>query len=258
MLKVEQLSVQSPTKTILTNMSLSLNEKEAVSIVGESGSGKSTLLKSLLGFPFGELEKTSGQIIFDGIQIEPQKRRQHLHFLGTDVTWISQHASVSFNNRRKIKAHYNDLVKSYGRKSSKLRSLEECLRLVEFKNPKDIIDKYPFELSGGMMQRVSIALALVANPKLLIADEPMSALDVVSKRELTELLKRLRKTEHVALLFSTHDISLAYELSDRIYIMKKGEFVEEGLTKNVLKSPQHPYTQKLLQAVPKLKRGETE
>ncbi|GGE34723.1 ATP-binding cassette domain-containing protein [Streptococcus himalayensis] len=254
MLRIENISIQSPQKTILNRVSLSLSERESLSIVGESGSGKSTLLKSLLGFPFGDLEQTSGHIFFEGQEIQVQKRRQELPFIGTEVAWVSQHANLSFNPRRKIKAHYRDLIKSYAKKGKALRSLEECLRLVEFKNPERIIDKYPFELSGGMMQRVSIALALVAHPRLIVADEPMSSLDVVSKHELTQLFKHLRETEEIAFLFTTHDISLAYELSDRILVMKSGEFVETGATREVLRAPSHPYTKQLLRAVPRLEK----
>lgn len=136
MLEVEHLSIESSSKSILKEVSLSLTEKEAISIVGESGSGKSTLLKSLLGFPLGGLKKTGGHIRFEDTVIEPQQKRQKLPFLGSDLAWVSQHATVSFNNRRKIKAHYRDLLKSYKGKVEDLRTLEEALDLVDFKNPE--------------------------------------------------------------------------------------------------------------------------
>mgnify|MGYP003081527784 FL=1 len=127
MLEMKDLLVQSADKVILDRVSLSLAEGESLSIVGESGSGKSTLLKMLLGLPLRGLTVTEGSITFEGQEIQPQDHRIYLPFVGREVAWISQHASLSFNNRRKIKKHYQDLVKNQGQQASNLRSLEECL-----------------------------------------------------------------------------------------------------------------------------------
>ena len=133
-----------------------------------------------------------------------------------------------------------------------MRSLEDCLQMVGL-DPLQIPSKYPFELSGGMMQRVAIALALVSHPKFLLADEPTSALDVLSKESLIETLKKLCLTDHLTLLFVTHDMSVAKELADRVLVMKEGKIVEEGSRDHIFQNPQHSYTQKLLRAIPKLK-----
>ena len=190
MLEIKDLLVQSADKVILNRVSLSLAEGESLSIVGESGSGKSTLLKMLLGLPLRGLTVTEGSITFEGQEIKPQDHRIYLPFVGREVAWISQHASLSFNNRRKIKKHYQDLVKNQGQKAANFRPLEECLEMVGLL-PEKVVNKYPFELSGGMMQLVGVALALASRPKLLLADEPTSALDVLSKMKLLDLLSKL-------------------------------------------------------------------
>ena len=168
------------------------------------------------------------------------------------MAWISQQSSLGFNNNRKIKHHYEDLVKSHQSRVDEMRSLEDCLQMVGL-DQLQIPSKYPLELSGGMMQRVAIALALASHPKFLLADEPTSALDVLSKESLIETLKKLRLTDHLTLLFVTHDMSVAKELADRVLVMKEGKIVEEGSRDHIFQNPQHSYTQKLLRAIPKLK-----
>ena len=245
MLEMKDLLVQSADKVILDRVSLSLAEGESLSIVGESGSGKSTLLKMLLGLPLRGLTVTEGSITFEGQEIQPQDHRIYLPFVGREVAWISQHASLSFNNRRKIKKHYQDLVKNQGQKAANLRPLEECLEMVGLL-PEKVVNKYPFELSGG------IALALASRPKLLLADEPTSALDVLSKMKLLNLLSQLHQEENMAILFVTHDISVAEHLAQKVVVMKEGQIVESGPAHQVLRHPEQAYTQKLLKAVPKL------
>lgn len=251
MLEIKDLLVQSADKVILDRVSLSLAEGESLSIVGESGSGKSTLLKILLGLPLRGLTVAEGSMVFEGQEILPQDHRIYLPFVGREVAWISQHASLSFNNRRKIKKHYQDLVKNQGQQAVNLRSLEECLEMVGLL-PEKVINKYPFELSGGMMQLVGVALALASRPKLLLADEPTSALDVLSKMKLLRLLSKLNEEENMAILFVTHDISVAEHLAQKVVVMKEGRIVESGPAHQVLRHPEQAYTQKLLKAVPKL------
>ena len=226
MLEMKDLLVQSADKVILDRVSLSLAEGESLSIVGESGSGKSTLLKMLLGLPLRGLTVTEGSITFEGQEIQPQDHRIYLPFVGREVAWISQQAA-------------------------NLRPLEECLEMVRLL-PEKVVNKYPFELSGGMMQLVGVALALASRPKLLLADEPTSALDVLSKMKLLNLLSQLHQEENMAILFVTHDISVAEHLAQKVVVMKEGQIVESGPAHQVLRHPEQAYTQKLLKAVPKL------
>jgi len=252
MLQLTNVTVTSPSKVILDQLSLTVSAGEAVGIVGESGSGKTTILKLLLGLPLNDLVFTEGSISYRDQPISPQKKRVSYPFVGTEVAWISQQSSLGFNNNRKIKHHYEDLVKSHQSRVDEMRSLEDCLQMVGL-DQLQIPSKYPLELSGGMMQRVAIALALASHPKFLLADEPTSALDVLSKESLIETLKKLRLTDHLTLLFVTHDMSVAKELADRVLVMKEGKIVEEGSRDHIFQNPQHSYTQKLLRAIPKLK-----
>ncbi|MBF1738083.1 MAG: ABC transporter ATP-binding protein [Streptococcus sp.] len=252
MLQLTNVTVTSPSKVILDQLSLTVSAGEAVGIVGESGSGKTTILKLLLGLPLNDLVFTEGSISYRDQPINPQKKRVSYPFVGTEVAWISQQSSLGFNNNRKIKHHYEDLVKSHQSRVDEMRSLEDCLQMVGL-DQLQIPSKYPLELSGGMMQRVAIALALASHPKFLLADEPTSALDVLSKESLIETLKKLRLTDHLTLLFVTHDMSVAKELADRVLVMKEGKIVEEGSRDHIFQNPQHSYTQKLLRAIPKLK-----
>lgn len=252
MLQLTNVTVTSPSKVILDQLSLTVSAGEAVGIVGESGSGKTTILKLLLGLPLNDLVFTEGSISYRDQPINPQKKRVSYSFVGTEVAWISQQSSLGFNNNRKIKHHYEDLVKSHQSRVDEMRSLEDCLQMVGL-DQLQIPSKYPLELSGGMMQRVAIALALASHPKFLLADEPTSALDVLSKESLIETLKKLRLTDHLTLLFVTHDMSVAKELADRVLVMKEGKIVEEGSRDHIFQNPQHSYTQKLLRAIPKLK-----
>lgn len=252
MLQLTNVTVTSPSKVILDQLSLTVSAGEAVGIVGESGSGKTTILKLLLGLPLNDLVFTEGSISYRDQPINPQKKRVSYSFVGTEVAWISQQSSLAFNNNRKIKHHYEDLVKSHQSRVDEMRSLEDCLQMVGL-DQLQIPSKYPLELSGGMMQRVAIALALASHPKFLLADEPTSALDVLSKESLIKTLKKLRLTDHLTLLFVTHDMSVAKELADRVLVMKEGKIVEEGSRDHIFQNPQHSYTQKLLRAIPKLK-----
>ena len=251
MLQLTNVTVSSPSKVILDQLSLTVSAGEAVGIVGESGSGKTTILKLLLGLPLNDLVFTQGRISYRDQAISPQKKRVSYPFVGTELAWVTQQSSLGYNNNRKIKDHYEDLVKSH-RSQVDMRSLEECLQMVGL-DPAQVPSKYPFELSGGMMQRVSIALALATHPKLLLADEPTSALDVLSKESFIKTLIQLLRTEESTLLFVTHDMSVAKKLADRILVMKEGKIVEEGSRDQIFQNPQHPYTQKLLRAIPKLK-----
>ena len=252
MLQLTNVTVSSPSKVILDQLSLTVSAGEAVGIVGESGSGKTTILKLLLGLPLNDLVFTQGGISYRDQAISPQKKRVCYPFVGTELAWITQQSSLGFNNNRKIKHHYEDLVKSHGSQVEKMRSLEECLQMVGL-DPAQVPSKHPFELSGGMMQRVAIALALASHPILLLADEPTSALDVLSKESFIQTLIQLLRTEESSLLFVTHDMSVAKKLADRILVMKEGKIVEEGSRDQIFQNPQHPYTQKLLRAIPKLK-----
>ena len=225
MLQLTNVTVSSPSKVILDDLSLTVWAGEAVGIVGESGSGKTTILKLLLGLPLNDLVFSQGSISYKDQAISPQKKRVSYPFVGTELAWITQQSSLGFNNNRKIKHHYDDLVKSHGSQVGKMRSLEECLHMVGL-DPVQISSKYPFELSGGMMQRVAIALALATHPKLLLADEPTSALDPATTRSLLTCLRDINEQLGVTIVIVTHEMSVIRRLCDRAALLHQGQLLE--------------------------------
>ena len=178
-------------------------------------------------------------------------------FVGSEIAWISQQAGRFFYDRRTIENHYKDLVKSLKGRTPNIRSFKECMDLVGLE-AKKIAPAYPFELSGGMMQRVAIALSLVSYPTILLADEPTSALDVVTKLEIVNLLARLKREEGLSLLLVTHDMAVAAALSDHMLVIRGGQVIEQGATVQLLESAKEDYTKELLAATPRLQKGATD
>ena len=222
--------------------------------MSESGSGKSTLLKVLLGLPLRDLWIAKGQYRWQGEQ--QLQQTSPFSFVGSEIAWISQQAGRFFYDRRTIENHYKDLVNSLKGRTPNIRSFKECMDLVGLE-AKKIAPAYPFELSGGMMQRVAIALSLVSYPTILLADEPTSALDVVTKLEVVDLLARLKREEGLSLLLVTHDMAVAAALSDHMLVIRGGQVIEQGATVQLLESAKEDYTKELLAATPRLQKGAT-
>lgn len=254
MLELQHLTVQSKDRIILEDVSFQLGEFQSLAIVGESGSGKSTLLKVLLGLPLRDLWIAKGQYRWQGEQ--QLQQTSPFSFVGSEIAWISQQAGRFFYDRRTIENHYKDLVNSLKGRTPNIRSFKECMDLVGLE-AKKIAPAYPFELSGGMMQRVAIALSLVSYPKILLADEPTSALDVVTKLEVVDLLARLKREEGLSLLLVTHDMAVAAALSDHMLVIRGGQVIEQGATVQLLESAKEDYTKELLAATPRLQKGAT-
>lgn len=255
MLELQHLTVQSKDRIILEDVSFQLGEFQSLAIVGESGSGKSTLLKVLLGLPLRDLWIAKGQYRWQGE--EQLQQASPFSFVGSEIAWISQQAGRFYYDRRTIENHYKDLVKSLKGRTPNIRSFKECMDLVGLE-AKKIAPAYPFELSGGMMQRVAIALSLVSYPKILLADEPTSALDVVTKLEIVDLLARLKREEGLSLLLVTHDMAVAAALSDHMLVICGGQVIEQGATVQLLESSKEDYTKELLAATPRLQKGATD
>lgn len=255
MLELQHLTVQSKNRIILEDVSFQLGEFQSLAIVGESGSGKSTLLKVLLGLPLRDLWIEKGQYRWQGE--EQLQQASPFSFVGSEIAWISQQAGRFFYDRRTIENHYKDLVKSLKGRTPNIRSFKECMDLVGLE-AKKIAPAYPFELSGGMMQRVAIALSLVSYPKILLADEPTSALDVITKLEIVDLLARLKREEGLSLLLVTHDMAVAAALSDHMLVIRGGQVIEQGATVQLLESAKEDYTKELLAATPRLQKGVTD
>jgi peptide/nickel transport system ATP-binding protein len=233
------------------NVNIFLRESEIVSLVGQSGSGKTTLAKMILRV----LEPTSGEIVFQGRNVwRDLMTIKDLKWYWRNVHAIFQNPYASFNPFYKIDRVLNQGLELIGVEpgSSEGKSMiREALEVVGLR-PEETLGKYPHQLSGGQLQRIMIARAWIIKPKLLLADEPVSMLDVSTRGKILELFMKLREDRKTTVLFITHDLGLAHAVSDRIMIMYKGKIVEEGTPDEVLSHPRNEYTKQLLESVPTL------
>jgi len=256
------------TSRVLNNVRLEINEGEVVGLVGETGSGKSVMAKLILGIlPIPPARVISGEILFKGydlLKASPDKRE----VLKEKMAYIPQDPTASLNpvfpigtifidsiiwkqsGRSKSKFFLNRYIKKNRKEAAELAI--SLLKRVEIADPDKILYKYPFQLSGGMRQRVLLAMALIGSPELLIADEPTTALDVTIQKRILQLLQQKVKEENLSSLYITHDLGVARLLCDRIYVMYAGTIMESGDTKSLLENPYHPYTKGLIRAIPKL------
>jgi len=229
---------------------LELHEGEVVSIVGESGSGKTTLAKLLLGL----INPTEGEVYFQGKKrdIRTQKKKREYW---KNIQAIFQDPYSSYNIFNKIDSVLLDCIHMRGgRKLPQAKKLELMAEACSFVNLKfeELTNKYPFELSGGQMQRLMIARIFLLKPKILLADEPTSMIDACSRATILDELMQLRNETGMTVIFITHDIGLAYYVSDSVYIMEHGKFVECGCADDVILHPKEAYTQRLISDVPKI------
>ena len=239
------------TKTLaVDHVSLEIHNKEIVSIVGESGSGKTTLAKLLLGLT----EPTEGEIYFLGKKRDISTHKKRLEYW-KNIQAIFQDPYSSYNIFRKIDDVLLDCINMRDGKhisyEEKVHMMSEACRFVNMKF-EELTNKYPFELSGGQMQRLMIARVFLLKPKILIADEPTSMIDACSRATILDMLLKLNAEEGTTLIFITHDIGLAYYLSQTVYIMKKGRIVESGTAEEVILHPKEAYTKRLISDVPKI------
>jgi peptide/nickel transport system ATP-binding protein len=226
------------------------HEGEVISIVGESGSGKTTLAKMLLGL----LKPTEGEVYFQGQQrdISSQKKKKEYW---KNIQAIFQDPFSAYNIFRKIDSVLLDCIHMRGgRRFSRAKKLEMMTEACSFVNMKfeELTNKYPFELSGGQQQRLMIARIFLLKPKILLADEPTSMIDACSRATILDMLMQLRDEVGMTIIFITHDIGLAYYVSDTVYIMEYGKFVESGSADEVILRPKETYTQRLINDVPKI------
>lgn len=234
------------------HVSLTIEEGKSLGIAGESGCGKSTLALSLMGYYFPPLHYTSGEIIIDGRNItgmNPDTVRKSI--LGTEIAYIPQAAMNALNPTRKISAFIEDVVLAHDPKRSK-KDIQDMARkrFEDLGLPASALDKYAVELSGGMKQRVVIAISTILSPKVLIADEPSSALDVTSQKMVIKMLRDMMEKGYIkAMIFITHELPLLYNVTDDIMVMYAGQIVERGSAKEVVFDPVHPYARGLMKSI---------
>lgn len=247
-------------RRVLQNVSLSVGEGERVSLIGQSGSGKTVTMRTIIGtlpMPPGEVE--SGSIHYDGRSLLDLNKIERNKLKGTGISIVLQDPMLSFNPVLTIGRQMDDIVRYGDVRLGKSRSkaqrrahIIDTLVKVQLSDGGRILDSYPMMLSGGMRQRVLIGMALLNKPRLLIADEPGTALDVTTQDEILALLNRLVAQEGLSLLLITHNLGVVREMADRIYVMDKGRIVEHGHREEIFNAPTHDYTKRLMAAVPPL------
>lgn len=250
-----ELSVGRSTRLVVVDVSLEIGAGESLALVGESGSGKSMTAKAITRtLPRGA--RQSGTITFDGSRVDLLEQPQLLDYRRRDVGFIYQDPRAHINPVRRIEDFLLEglLLQDKRPRQALREAVADLLREVGIDDPQRCMRSYPHQLSGGMLQRVAIAAALSTSPRLLLADEPTTALDVTTQAEVTSLLKRLQKQRGLAVLFITHDLDLAAELCDRIAVMYAGRIVEMQSSTELYRNPRHPYSQGLLECRPTIEQ----
>lgn len=263
LLTVENLSVsfgdeKAPFKAV-DRVSYTVNEGEVLGIVGESGSGKSVSSLAIMGLIDFPGRVTAEKLYFNQNDLLALKPKEKQKIIGADIAMIFQDAMTSLNPSYTVGYQIMEALKVHqgGSKAARRERAIELLSLVGIPDPKSRLEVYPHQLSGGMSQRVMIAMAIACNPKLLIADEPTTALDVTIQAQIIDLLLELQHKENMALILITHDLALVAESAHRIIVMYAGQVVEEGRAEEIFKSPLHPYTQALLKSLPEFAEGKS-
>lgn len=238
------------------NINFELEKGEMLAIVGESGSGKSVTAKALMSLlpeKIADIDEKS-EILFEGKNILNLSNRELRKIRGKEISMVFQDPMTSLNPTMKLGKQISEVLKLHRNMNSR-EAKEEAIRLfkaVHMTNPEQRIDQYPFELSGGMRQRVIIAMAIACNPKIIIADEPTTALDVTIQAQIMELIHELKEESETAVILITHDLGVVREFADRINVMYAGKMIEGGTVEEVFKNSKHPYTWALLKSMPTL------
>ena len=256
LLQVEELTIafsEEKTQTVVVDkVGFSVNPGEVLCIVGESGCGKSVTALSLLGLLSPSARVIKGSIMYEGEDLLKMSEKELDRIRGSEVTMVFQDVMISLNPVLTIGNQLTEVIRShmgYDRNKANEYAIE-MIKKVGLSDAKAVMKKYPHMLSGGMQQRIMIAMALACEPKLIIADEPTTALDVTIQLQIMNLLVELQKEFHMSIVLITHDIGLVAELADRVIIMYAGQFMEETSVYRLFEHPVHPYTKALLESVP--------
>jgi peptide/nickel transport system ATP-binding protein len=257
MLEVSDLHARFDTRdgSVHANagVSFSVGRGERVGVVGESGSGKSVMIGTILGLSRGGNLATSGKAVFDGVDLMATRDRDLRRIRGRDIGFVAQNPFGALNPILPVERQFLNLVRAHRRAGARevREQSREMLASVGIADPDRVLKGYAHELSGGMAQRVVIAMALMLDPKLVIADEPTTALDVTVQKQILELIKELIRSGNRSLLIVTHDLGVVANYCDAVVVMYSGTVVEQGSVASVFARPLHPYTLALLRAVPR-------
>lgn len=239
-------------------VSFNVNKGDILGIVGESGSGKSVLMKSVMNILPENAKIEEGKVYFNNIDILSMSKKELQSIKGKEIAMIFQDPMTALNPLKKVGDHLIEVLvrhKGINKKAAKIIALD-ILKQVGIPMPEKRIDQYPHEFSGGMRQRVLIAMALACNPKLLIADEPTTALDVTIQAQILQLLKNLKEINDMSVILITHDLGVVASLCNRVIVMYGGLIMEEGLVEEIFYEAKHPYTKALLNSIPKIEDDE--
>lgn len=256
LLKYDHVDISYLGQPAIRDVSVTLAPGEILGIVGESGSGKSTLIKAAMGLLGSEGCVTRGDIWYKGKNLPDLSPKELRRLNGPELGYIFQSSGSAFCPIRTVGAQLYETMREHERISKadfEARAME-MLQKLGFENGKRILESYPFELSGGMQQRIGIAAAMLLKPSVLFADEPTSALDVTIQKQVVEEMLLVRETFGTAIILVAHNLGVIGAMADRVLVLKDGEAVEYGKTQEVLTNPQADYTKALLAAVPKLRR----
>jgi ABC-type dipeptide/oligopeptide/nickel transport system ATPase component len=256
LLQVNDLTIEFRNKRkvsrVVDTISFDVAPGEIVGIVGESGSGKTMTALAIAGLMNRHSADKSGEIIFEGKNLLTCSREELRKIQGKEIGMIFQEPMTSLNPVKRIGKQVEESLKLHTNLSKQERKEKalEALAQVDLPNPEKVYRQYPHELSGGMRQRVMIASAFICNPKLLIADEPTTALDVTIQAQIIKLLKRMSEEHHTSVIFISHDLSLVQKICSKAIVMYKGEIAEEGCVEKIFKAPKEAYTRQLIRAIP--------
>ncbi|MEX0731804.1 MAG: ABC transporter ATP-binding protein [Aquisalimonadaceae bacterium] len=261
LLKVDDLTLEFQTRAgvvkVLDRLSLSLHKGETLAVVGESGSGKSVAAFSIMGILDPAARIRDGRVSFDGMDLMNASRSEMDAVRGREMAMIFQNPATALNPIRRVGHQLEDVLRRHGpvtRHDARRRAVE-ALAQVRIPDPEHRYHAYPFELSGGLCQRVMIAMALCCRPRLLIADEPTTGLDVTTQAAIMDLIRDLGRDNAMATLLITHDLALAAQYANRIMVMHAGQVVEVAATETLFSAPAHPYTAGLMGATPNSARS---
>ena len=258
MLDVKDLNIEFHDhlvpETVVHQVSFHMDAGEFVGLVGESGSGKSMTALAIAGLLSRHDMKKTGEILFEGTDLLHCERSFLRELQGNDISVVFQEPMTSLNPVYRIGWQVEEPLRIHHPELSAQERKQRALTLlkqVELEDPERIYQSYPHQISGGQRQRVMIAAAMICEPKLLIADEPTTALDVTVQAQIVKLLKRINQKKGTAILFISHDLSLVRRLCSRVIVMKDGRIVEQGAMEDIFENPQQEYTQKLIAAIPR-------
>ena len=254
MLKLDNVTISYKNVPTVQNFNLDMKEGQIVSLVGESGSGKTTVIRAVLGLLAGGGKVTEGSITFEGEDLLSYTPEQWRKLRGSDISMIFQDSGAMMNPTRKVGKVFTEYILTH-ENISKKEAWSKGIAMLErmrLPSPDNIMESYPFQLSGGMRQRVGIAMGMTYQPKLLLADEPTSALDVTTQAQIVRQMMKLRDDYHTGIIVVTHNLGVAAYMSDYIIVMKNGKMEDQGSREYILKESNNEYTRKLLEAVPSL------